>query len=198
MRSDAARRLTGGASSPLGVAPKREGTSFSLFSRHASRVELLLCDQPDDATLARAIRLDPVANRTYHYWYRHALVPGVTVARSTAIASRGPGIPRAPCGSIPSRSSSTLTAVPCRGRPRHLQSRVYPLRRRQRRDRDAERGGGSVRLRLGRRHTTAAASRADHHLRTRGTFAGLIRRSLSPAARDHRGGAAAASCRGVA
>ena len=78
MRSDAARRLTGGASSPLGATPKREGTSFSLFSRDASGVELLLCDQPDDATLARAIRLDPVANRTYHYWHWHALVPGVT------------------------------------------------------------------------------------------------------------------------
>jgi isoamylase len=72
----AAATGTRGASSPLGATPYRDGTNFSLFSRHAAGVELLLFDRALDAQPARAIRLGPVANRTYHYW--HAFVPGVT------------------------------------------------------------------------------------------------------------------------
>jgi isoamylase len=88
-RSDAAaRRLARGASSPLGATPEREGTNFSLFSRHATGVELLLFDQPDDAKPARAIRLDPVADRTYHYW--HVFVPGVPAGQIYGYRVEGP------------------------------------------------------------------------------------------------------------
>jgi len=38
-------------------------------------MELLLFDRVDEAKHARAIRLDPVLTRTYHYW--HTLVPDV-------------------------------------------------------------------------------------------------------------------------
>jgi glycogen operon protein len=38
-------------------------------------MELLLFDREDDARPTRAIKLDPVANRTYHYW--HVFVPDV-------------------------------------------------------------------------------------------------------------------------
>ena len=64
-----------GHSSPLGATAVAGGVNFSLFSRSATGVELLLFDRDDDARPARVIRLDPVANRTYHYW--HVGVPGV-------------------------------------------------------------------------------------------------------------------------
>jgi glycogen operon protein len=38
-------------------------------------VELLLFDRQDDARPSSVIRVDPTANRTYHYW--HVFVPGV-------------------------------------------------------------------------------------------------------------------------
>jgi isoamylase len=43
--------------------------------RNASGVELLFFDREDDARPAGVIMIDPVANRTYHYW--HVFVPGV-------------------------------------------------------------------------------------------------------------------------
>src|SRR5437899_1940544 len=62
-----------GRSSPLGATPVCGGVNFSLFSRNASGVELLLFDRDDDDHPARTIRLDPLANRTHHYW--HIFVP---------------------------------------------------------------------------------------------------------------------------
>src|SRR5207244_4024246 len=44
------------------------GVNFSLFSRGASGVELLLFERDDDARPARVIRFDPRANLAYHYW----------------------------------------------------------------------------------------------------------------------------------
>jgi len=64
-----------GDGAPLGATPTATGVNFSLFSRHASGVELLLFGREDDKRPLRIIRLDPVANRTYHYW--HVFVPDV-------------------------------------------------------------------------------------------------------------------------
>src|SRR5215510_3191776 len=64
-----------GSSDPLGASIGDGGVNFSLFSRGASGVELLLFDREDDARPARVIRVDPAMNRTYHYW--HVFVPGV-------------------------------------------------------------------------------------------------------------------------
>ncbi len=71
------------SSSPLGPAfakasagkASAEGVNFSVFSKHATGVELLLFDRADDTRPARIIPLDPSANRTYHYW--HVFVPDV-------------------------------------------------------------------------------------------------------------------------
>ena len=87
----AAATGTRGASSPLGATPYRDGTNFSLFSRHAAGVELLLFDRALDAQPARAIRLDPVANRTYHYW--HAFVPGLRAGQIYGYRVEGPWAP---------------------------------------------------------------------------------------------------------
>src|SRR6516225_3007603 len=64
-----------GQSSPLGSKICRGGVNFSLFSREASGVDLLLFDREDDPRPARVIRIDPAMNRTYHYW--HVFVPNV-------------------------------------------------------------------------------------------------------------------------
>jgi isoamylase len=64
-----------GRGSPLGAAVAEGGVNFSLFSRTAAGVELLLFDRADDIKPARVQRIDPVTNRTYHYW--HTFIPGV-------------------------------------------------------------------------------------------------------------------------
>ena len=64
-----------GLSSPLGATVSAEGTNFSVYSKYATGVELLLFDCVDDTRPERVISIDPTTNRTYHYW--HAFVPGV-------------------------------------------------------------------------------------------------------------------------
>src|SRR5260370_9189841 len=64
-----------GRSYTLGATICPDGVNFSVFSRVASAVELLLFDREDDARPARVIPIDPATNRTYHYW--HVFVPGV-------------------------------------------------------------------------------------------------------------------------
>ncbi len=64
-----------GRSAPLGATVCPGGVNFSLFSRGASGVELLLFDGEDDARPTRVIPVDPAANRTYHYW--HVFVSGL-------------------------------------------------------------------------------------------------------------------------
>src|SRR5262245_35830292 len=72
--ADVAQQLNG-ASSTLGANCYSEGVNFSVVSRHATGVELLLFDSADAAQPARVIHLDPGANRTYYYW--HVFVPGL-------------------------------------------------------------------------------------------------------------------------
>jgi isoamylase len=48
-----------GESAPLGATPSPGGVNFSVFSKHATAVELLLFDGVDDAKAARVARLDP-------------------------------------------------------------------------------------------------------------------------------------------
>jgi isoamylase len=64
-----------GRSSPLGATVSADGTNFSVYSKHAAGIELLLFDCVDDARSARVISIDPATNRTYHYW--HIFIPGV-------------------------------------------------------------------------------------------------------------------------
>jgi isoamylase len=66
---------TRGQSHPLGAAVLPDGVNFSVFSRGASRMELLFFDRAEDGRPSRVIPIDPVANRTYHYW--HVFVPGI-------------------------------------------------------------------------------------------------------------------------
>jgi glycogen operon protein len=80
--------ITPGRSAPLGATVTHGGVNFSLFSRSATGVELLLFDREDDAKPSRVIALDPVANRTYYYW--HVFVPGVQAGQIYGYRVSGP------------------------------------------------------------------------------------------------------------
>jgi len=77
-----------GRSSPLGATIREGGVNFSLYSRNASRVELLFFDREDDEKPSRMIPLESAANRTYHYW--HAFVPGAGAGQIYAYRVFGP------------------------------------------------------------------------------------------------------------
>src|SRR6478735_620293 len=77
-----------GRSHPLGATPLPGGVNFSIYSRDASSVELLLFDREDDGRPARVIPIDPAANRTYHYW--HMFVPDVTPGQIYGFRAHGP------------------------------------------------------------------------------------------------------------
>jgi isoamylase len=80
-----------GRSSPLGATPYVEGINFSVFSRNATGVELLLFDHEEDARPGRVIRIDPLTNRTYHYW--HVFVPDVGAGQIYGYRVEGPHDP---------------------------------------------------------------------------------------------------------
>ena len=80
-----------GHSHPLGATLTGDGANFSLFSRSATRVELLLFNQADDASPSRSIELDPRTHRTYHYW--HVFVPGVKAGQLYGYRVHGPSEP---------------------------------------------------------------------------------------------------------
>jgi isoamylase len=64
-----------GDSFPLGATVSQGGVNFSVYSKNADRVELLLFDQARDVAASRKLLLDPRRNRTGHYW--HVFVPDV-------------------------------------------------------------------------------------------------------------------------
>jgi isoamylase len=79
-----------GKSCPLGATVTQGGVNFSLFSRTATGVELLLFDREDDGKPARVVRIDPI-NRTYHYW--HVFVPGTRPGQIYGYRVEGPAAP---------------------------------------------------------------------------------------------------------
>jgi isoamylase len=81
---------TPGLPSPLGATVRDGGANFSLFSRTATGVDLLFFDRADAAP-ARVVSLDPVANRSYHYW--HVFVPGVKPGQLYGYRVHGPSEP---------------------------------------------------------------------------------------------------------
>ena len=80
--------VTTGQSAPLGATITDGGVNFSIYSRHASGVDLLFFDQEDDSQPARVISLDPSVNRTYYYW--HVFVPEVESDQIYAYRMAGP------------------------------------------------------------------------------------------------------------
>ncbi|NJP04203.1 MAG: glycogen debranching protein GlgX [Chloroflexaceae bacterium] len=80
-----------GQSFPLGATIHPGGVNFSVFSKHATTVELLLFDRMDDGQPARVLQLDPKRHRTFHYW--HMFVPGVKAGQLYGYRVDGPRDP---------------------------------------------------------------------------------------------------------
>ncbi len=60
---------------PMGASWRAQGTNFSIFSRYATSVELLLYEHADNPSPFQVIQLDPSLNRTFFFW--HVLVVGL-------------------------------------------------------------------------------------------------------------------------
>jgi isoamylase len=80
-----------GTSAPLGATVCRNGVNFSVFSKHATLIELLLFDDANAGPPAQVIALDPKRHRTYHYW--HVFVPDLKPGQMYAYRARGPWAP---------------------------------------------------------------------------------------------------------
>jgi len=80
-----------GCSFPLGATIAPGGVNFSVYSRNATGLELLLFDDAEDVKPARAISLDPLGNRTASYW--HVFVPGLAPGQLYGYRAQGPYLP---------------------------------------------------------------------------------------------------------
>ena len=77
-----------GVSAPLGATGSDGGVNFSVFSKDASRIDLLLFGNADATEPSHVIPLDPQAHRTYHYW--HTRVPDIGPGQVYGYRAAGP------------------------------------------------------------------------------------------------------------
>jgi isoamylase len=80
-----------GTSAPLGASVQLAGVNFSVFSKDAAAIELLLFEDANAAEPSRVIALDRAGHRTYHYW--HVFVPGLTPGQAYGYRAHGPLAP---------------------------------------------------------------------------------------------------------
>jgi isoamylase len=88
VESNSPATVQAGRSDPLGATVARDGVNFSLYSKQATGVELLLFDREDDPQPTQIIPLDAVTNRTLYYW--HAFVPRVQAGQIYGYRVAGP------------------------------------------------------------------------------------------------------------
>ena len=91
MAQSIAQDVAEGKSFPLGATCEADGVNFSVYSKNATAVELLLFNRPDDSQPARTISLNPTNNRTYYYW--HAFVTGLRAGQIYGYRVAGPYLP---------------------------------------------------------------------------------------------------------
>ena len=73
---------------PLGATPTAGGVNFSVYSKNATGVELLLFDHVSDEQPTYSIPLDPSTNQTYYYW--HVFVAGLKAGQIYGYRVTGP------------------------------------------------------------------------------------------------------------
>ena len=54
---------------PLGATVDATGVNFSLFTRHATGVQLLLFDEHDHLNPVEVLTLDPEVNKSFYFWH---------------------------------------------------------------------------------------------------------------------------------
>ena len=86
-QSPAVPMLRTGRSFPIGATLVDDGVNFSIFSRSADCIELLLFNGADDSRPSRVVCMDPCVNRTYHYW--HVFVPGLKAGQIYGFRASG-------------------------------------------------------------------------------------------------------------
>jgi isoamylase len=89
------RLVAAGASAPLGATVRPGGVNFSVFSKHATLIELLLFDDGNATQPARVIPLHADKHHTYHYW--HVFVPGLQPGQVYAYRAHGAFAPKRGC-----------------------------------------------------------------------------------------------------
>jgi glycogen operon protein len=73
---------------PLGATVRAGGVNFSIYSKSATALELLLFDGVEDAEPSRVVPLEPRGERTGHYW--HVFVPGLAGGQIYGYRAHGP------------------------------------------------------------------------------------------------------------
>lgn len=76
---------------PLGPVVSSGGTNFSVFSANAKRMEIVFFDHADAMQPSRVVTLDPVTDRTSHYW--HIFVPAIRAGQLYGFRVDGPNDP---------------------------------------------------------------------------------------------------------
>jgi isoamylase len=76
---------------PLGATVQPDGVNFSVFSEHATGIDLLLFSAHDSPQPSQVIRLDPRVNKTFHFW--HVFVRGLPAGSHYAYRADGPWQP---------------------------------------------------------------------------------------------------------
>lgn len=84
-------KIASGSSYPLGSTLRPGGANFSVYAKNATAVELLLFDTVEADQPARIIALDPLRNRTFHYW--HIFAPEVQAGQLYGYRVDGPHSP---------------------------------------------------------------------------------------------------------
>lgn len=80
-----------GQPAPLGATVTSEGVNFSIYSKNATAVELLLFSPKNTHEAKHIIHLDPITNRTTYYW--HVLVHGLKHGQIYGYRVYGPYTP---------------------------------------------------------------------------------------------------------
>jgi len=80
--------ISQGRSYPLGATLYSDGINFSVFSKNAEFIELLLFDGPEDEKPASVIKLDPVNHRSFYYW--HVFIKGLKAGQLYGYRVHGP------------------------------------------------------------------------------------------------------------
>ncbi len=67
------------------------GVNFSVYSKHATGMDLLLFDEVDSPEPSRVIELDPQRHRSFHYW--HVFVADLGPGQIYGYRAHGPWVP---------------------------------------------------------------------------------------------------------
>ena len=88
-KTKAKPQVSAGTAQPLGATLTGDGVNFSIYSEHATTVELLLFDSEDAGQPAQVLTLDPEINKSFYFWHIH--VRRIRPGQLYAYRADGPG-----------------------------------------------------------------------------------------------------------